>query len=38
MKNWKIIKIVWVVIDVKFENWYIPSIYEALEVKWAASK
>jgi len=38
MKNWKIIKIVWVVIDVKFENWYIPSIYEALEVKWAPSK
>ena len=38
MKNWKIIKIVWVVIDVKFENLYIPSIYEALEVKWAPSK
>ena len=38
MKNWKIIKIVWVVIDVKFENWYIPSIYEALGVKWAPSK
>jgi len=35
MKTWKIIKIVWVVIDVKFEGWYVPSIYEALEIKWA---
>ncbi len=33
MKTWKIIKIVWVVIDVEFNDWYIPSIYEALEVK-----
>lgn len=33
MKTWKITKIVWVVIDVKFEGGYVPSIYEALEVK-----
>ena len=32
MKTWKITKIVWVVIDVKFDNGYVPSIYEALEV------
>ncbi len=38
MKTWKITKIVWVVIDVKFEGWYVPSIYEALEVKWIDSK
>ncbi len=35
MKTWKIIKIVWVVIDVKFSGGYVPSIYEALEIKWA---
>lgn len=34
MYTWKITKIIWVVIDVKF-NWdYVPSIYEALEIKW----
>ncbi len=38
MKTGKIIKIVWVVIDVKFDWDYVPSIYEALEVKWADSK
>lgn len=38
MKTWKIIKIVWVVIDVKFEGGYVPSIYEALEVKGSAEK
>lgn len=38
MKTWKITKIVWVVIDVKFDWGYVPSIYEALEVKWADSK
>ncbi len=32
MKTWKITKIVWVVIDVKFDNGYVPSIYEALEI------
>lgn len=35
---WKITKIVWVVVDVEFEAWYVPSIYEALEVKWYSSK
>jgi len=30
---WKITKVVWVVIDVKFEGDYVPSILEALEVK-----
>ena len=34
----KIIKIVGVVIDVQFEGGYIPSIYEALEVKWGKEK
>jgi F-type H+-transporting ATPase subunit beta len=33
MKNGKIIKIVGVVIDVKFEGGYVPSVYEALEVQ-----
>jgi F-type H+/Na+-transporting ATPase subunit beta len=33
MKTGKITKIVWVVIDVKFEDGYIPSIYESLELK-----
>lgn len=28
----KIIKIVWVVVDVEFSSWYVPAIYEALEV------
>jgi F-type H+/Na+-transporting ATPase subunit beta len=35
MHTWKIIKIVWVVIDVEFTDGYVPSIYEALEVKGA---
>ena len=38
MKTWKIIKIVWVVIDVKFDGDYVPSIYEALNVKWTSEK
>ena len=38
MHKWKITKIVWVVIDVKFEGGYVPSIYEALEVTWAEEK
>ncbi|MDD2907748.1 MAG: F0F1 ATP synthase subunit beta [Candidatus Gracilibacteria bacterium] len=38
MKTGKIIKIVGVVIDVKFEGGYVPSIYEALEVKGSAEK
>ena len=38
MKTWKIIKIVWVVIDVEFPWGYIPSIYEALEIKWTEDK
>ncbi len=33
MHKGKITKIVWVVIDVKFEGGYVPSIYEALEIK-----
>lgn len=35
---WKITKIVWVVIDVEFGNGYVPSIYDAIEVKWASEK
>lgn len=38
MKTWKIIKIVWVVIDVKFQWGYVPSIYESLEVKGFSSR
>jgi len=33
MHKWKIVKIVWVVIDVAFEWGYIPSIYDALEIQ-----
>lgn len=33
MHKGKIKKIVWVVIDVEFEDGYVPSIYEALEIK-----
>lgn len=33
MHTWKITKIVWVVIDVEFGNGYVPSIYDAVEVK-----
>lgn len=35
---WKINKIIWVVIDVEFTDWYIPAIYEALEVKGTKTK
>ena len=38
MHNWKITKIIWVVIDVEFLDGYVPSIYEALEVKWAEGR
>jgi F-type H+/Na+-transporting ATPase subunit beta len=38
MHDWKIIKIVWVVIDVEFSDGYVPSIYEALEVKGAEGR
>ncbi len=38
MYTWKITKIIWVVIDVKFKWDYIPSIYEALEIKWSEQK
>ena len=38
MHKGKITKIVWVVIDVKFDGGYVPSIYEALEVTQAESK
>ena len=38
MYIWKITKIVWVVIDVKFEGDYVPSILEALEVKGHSEK
>ena len=34
----KISKIIWVVIDVEFSDGYVPSIYEALEVKWANTR
>lgn len=33
--TWKINKIIWVVIDVEFSAWYVPLIYDALEVKLA---
>ncbi len=36
--TWKITKIIWVVIDVEFDGGYVPSIYEALEVKWGEEK
>ena len=38
MHNWKITKIVWVVVDVKFDGGYVPSIYDALEVIWTEEK
>lgn len=38
MKTWKIIRIVWVVIDVKFDGDYVPAIYDALEVQGADQK
>lgn len=37
-KKGKIVRIIWVVIDVEFEGWYVPSIYEALEVVWFKDK
>ncbi len=33
MHTWKIIKVVWVVIDVEFSDGYVPHIYESLEIK-----
>jgi len=38
MHKGKIKKIIWVVIDVEFTDGYVPSIYEALEIKWADTK
>ncbi len=38
MHTGKIKKIVWVVIDVEFADGYVPSIYEALEIKWGEQK
>ncbi len=38
MHKGKITKIVWVVIDVKFDDGYVPAIYEALEVLWTENK
>jgi len=38
MHTWKITKIVWVVIDVEFTDGYVPSIYEALEVKGTSNR
>lgn len=34
MSKWKIVRIVWVVIDVEFTDGYVPAIYEALEILW----
>ena len=38
MHTWKITKIVWVVIDVEFNDGYVPAIYEALEIKGHSEK
>lgn len=38
MNKWIITKIIWVVIDVEFKDWYVPNIYDALEVQWAPAK
>jgi len=38
MKIWKITRIVWVVIDVKYEGGYVPSIYDAIEIKGSEQK
>jgi F-type H+/Na+-transporting ATPase subunit beta len=38
MKNGKITKVVWVVIDVQFDEGYIPAIYDALEIIGHTSK
>jgi F-type H+/Na+-transporting ATPase subunit beta len=38
MQNGKIVKVVWVVIDVQFSEGYIPAIYDALEVIGHSSK
>jgi len=38
MHIWKITRIVWVVIDVEFSDSYVPTIYEALEIKWTKER
>lgn len=38
MQTWKIVRIVGVVIDVEFKEGQVPSIYDALEVKWSSEK
>lgn len=38
MNKGKIIRIIWVVIDVEFSNWLVPSIYDALELSHNGSK
>ena len=38
MHTWKINKVIWVVVDVEFTWEYVPSIYEALEVKGSKEK
>ena len=38
MKQWVIIKIIGVVVDVRFDEGYVPSIYDALEVQEHSSK
>lgn len=38
MHKWKIIRIVWVVIDVEFDGGYVPSIYDALEIQGSKDK
>jgi len=38
MKKWVITKVIGVVIDVRFDDGYVPSIYEALEVQGHSSK
>ncbi len=38
MQTWKIVRIVGVVIDVEFSEGQVPSIYDALEVKWWTEK
>jgi len=38
MQTWKIVRIVGVVIDVEFKEGQVPSIYDALKVKWSSEK
>ena len=38
MKIWKITRIVWVVIDVKYDGGYVPAVYDALEIKGSEEK